>query len=353
MAEEKILTRVRKLLDKANDVSIPEVERQLFLDKADELMIKHAIDEALLMSKMSKEDRRKPINERFRAADENAPHWEKFRTVLRYIARLYHVRSAFYGNSGDVHLVGYFEDVEYVKMKFLNVYLHFSKTIDPRWDKSLTPEHNVYNFKVAGQRWDDIQYAAAMNGVDKPLHWFKPAYRRHCRFIGEEPTRHTQRNFAYRESFAEAFRTRICERIEELMRDRDKATEDAGALVAVKDLGAEVDEMYWSLFPHLRPETAEQRAEREARMAEWERQEQLRKEQHERLLESLSPEERKAYDREQEAEKREQARRDRDYWRQQSKLFDSDGHKGGAASADKVDLSRNEGINTSFTKKEL
>ena len=203
MAEEKILIRVQKLLDKANDPSVTEEERQTFIEGADRLMIKYQIDEAMLMATMTKEERRKPVSVRFHAADADAPHWEKFRTVLQYIAKLHRVRSAFY-TGGDVQLVGFMEDVEYVQMKWLNVYLHFSKTIDPRWDRSLTPEHNVYNFKVAGRQWQDIQYAAAFNGVDKPFHWFKPAYQRHCRFIGEAPTKHTQRNWAYRESFAEA-----------------------------------------------------------------------------------------------------------------------------------------------------
>lgn len=350
MTEEKILDRVRKLLDKANGEGVTEQERQLFLDKADELMIKHAIDEALLMASASKEERRKPVEERFHAADENAPHWEKMRTVMRYIARLYRVRTAFYGMSGDVHLVGFYEDVEYVKMKFLNVYLHFSKTIDPKWDTTLTPEHNVYNFKVAGRQWQDIQYAAAMNGVDKPFHWFKPAYQRHCRHIGEQPTRHTQRNFAYRESFAEAFRTRLCQRIDELMEDRDKQVSEAGALVAVKDLGLDVDELYFTLFPHLRPMSAEDRARLEAE------QERIRKEQEEALLrrlEAMSPQERKEYDREQERQKREDARWSRDYWAKQAKTFDSAGHASGSASADKVNLDRNEGVGGTTGRKEL
>ena len=349
MAEEKILDRVRKLLDLANGAGATDSERQAALDMADKLMLKHAIDEAMLEASMSKEERRKPISSHFQASDPHAPHWQKFKTVMSYLAKLQRVRVAFHYN-GDVTLVGYFEDVEYVKMKFLNVYLHFSKTIDPRWDNALTPEHNVYNFKVAGRQWQDIQEAAAYNGVDKPFHWFKPAYRRHCKLIGEEPTRHTQRNFAYRESFAEAFRTRICERVDQLIKERENMTAEAGALVLMRDLGIEIDEMFYTLFPSFRPATAEEIAAMEARIKERER---LEQEELERKLEAMSPKERAEYDRQQEEERRRQARADKDYWKRLSASYDSAGHAGGRASADKVDLSRNEGVSSSSTRKEL
>lgn len=346
MAEEKILSRVQKLLDKANANGVTEEERKLFLDKADELMFKHSIDEAMLMASMSKEDRRKPISERFHAADPDAPHWEKFRTVLMYIANLQRVRSAFHYD-GDVTLVGYFEDVEYVKMKWLNVYLHFSKTINPRWDTALSPEHNAYNFHRSGTAWTEVEAIAHLNGCSWNIKRLRAGYRAYCDHIGEEATRMTQRNFAYKESFAEAFRTRIAIRIVELMEERDKMASEAGALVAVKDLGLEVDEMYYDLFPNLRPESAEAREAREAakRAAEEEKL---------RWLESLTPAERRKYDEEKERLARNEAKRNAQYWRDQErrerKLRDTAGAANGRASADKVDLNRNDGVGTTTRK---
>lgn len=349
MAEEKILSRVQKLLDKANADGTTEAERQLLLDKADELMIKHAIDDAMLMASMKKEDRRKPISERFRAADPNAPHWEKFRTVLLMIANLHRVRSAFHYD-GDVTLVGYFEDVEYVKMKWLNVYLHFSQTINPRWNTGISPEQNAYNFHRSGTPWTVVEDIARDHGCSWNIKQLRAGYRVYCATIGEEPTRMTQRNTAYKESFAEAFRSRICARIAELIEDRDRMTSEAGALVAVKDLGIEIDEMFYSLFPNLNPEA--QKAAREAR----ERQRQMEEEAHQRWLESLSPAERRKYDREQEEAARRQARYSTRYWarvdRENAKMRDVDGLRNGRASADQVDLGRNEGVQAQ-TRKEL
>jgi hypothetical protein len=348
MAEEKILSRVQKLLDKANAEGTTEAERQLFLDKADDLMIKHALDDAMLQATMSKEERRTPVQDRFQAADANAPHWEKFRTVLLMIANLHRVRSAFHYD-GSVTLVGYFEDVEYVKMKWLNVYLHFSQTINPRWNTGLSPEHNAYNFHRSGTAWTEVEQIAREHGCKWNIKQLRAGYREYCLSIGEEPTRMTQRNFAYKESFAEAFRTRICTRVTDLIEDRDKQTSEAGALVAVKDLGVEIDEMYYSLFPHLRPETAEERAAREE-------QKRMEREAHQRWLESLSPAERRKYDREQEEEARKNARFNERYWKQQDRLNaknrDHDGLRNGRASADQVDLGRTSGVQGQ-TRKEL
>lgn len=341
MAEEKILSRVQKLLDKANADGTTEAERQLLLDKADELMIKHAIDDAMLMATMKKEDRRKPIQDRFQAADANAPHWEKFRTVLMMIANLHRVRTAFHYD-GSVTLVGYFEDVEYVKMKWLNVYLHFSQTINPRWNTGISPEQNAYNFHRSGTPWTVVEDIARDHGCSWNIKQLRAGYRVYCNRIGEEPTRMTQRNTAYKESFAEAFRTRICTRIAELIEDRDKQTSEAGALVAVRDLGIDIDELYYELFPNLDPRRIA--AERAAR----EEQKRKEAEAHQRWLESLTPAERAKYDREQEEAARRQARYSQKYWaridRENAKLRDVDGLRNGRTSADQVDLGRSEGV---------
>lgn len=349
MAEEKILVRVQKLLDKANAEGVTEEERQLFLDKADELMIKHAIDDAMLMATLKKEDRRKPVQDRFKAADPYAPHWEKFRTVLMMIANLHRVRSAFH-HDGSVTLVGYFEDVEYTKMKWLNVYLHFSQTINPRWNPAISPSQNAYNFHRSGTAWTEVEKVARLHDCKWNIKQLRAGYREYCLSIGEEPTRMTQRNNAYKESFAQAFRTRICARIVEMMEKRDAATSEAGALVSIKDLGIEIDAMFYSIFPGLDPATLAR--QRDARIAA----EKAEEERLQKWLESLTPAERARYDRQQEEDARKQARYSERYWarqdRENAKLRDTDGMRNGRTSADQVDLGRSSGV-ASQNRKEL
>jgi hypothetical protein len=336
MAEEKILQRVKKLLDKANDPSVTPEERQAFIEGADKLMIKHEIDEAMLDATLSQSERRKPVKDYFQAADANAEYWEQFRTVMGMICKLHGVRIV-YHYEGDVTLFGFRDDVEYVKMKWLNIYLHFTKMIDPVWDLSLTIDHNVYNFKTAGHPWQDIQHVMfGVTGIDKPLHFFKPSYRRHCKVIGEEPRAHTQRNFAYRNSFTVAFVNRLCARIEIMIEARNEAVAERGALVHVSKAQLDVDEMLYGAYPHLRPQTD---AERQAKLDELRRL-------HQQWLESLSPEERRAYEVEQQRLSRQAAKDNARYWRQQSNAFDAEGANLGRSAADKVDLNRNAATDT-------
>jgi hypothetical protein len=345
MTEEKILTRVRNLLNKANQTEFPE-ERDALIAKADELMIKHTIDEAMLMATMSKNDRRKPVKEHFTAADANAPHWEKFRTVLRHIATLHHCRIVFH-YAGDCTLFGFHEDVEYVKMKWLNVYLHFSRTINPRWDTSLSAGENAYNFHRAGTAWTDVEGVCINAGQKLNVKQLRSAYRAHCAAIGEEPKRMTQSNFYYKEAFAEAFRMRICARIMDLIGSRDSQTAEAGALVAVKDLRSQVDDLFYETYPNRRPMTPEQVAELERLNAEAE-------EALQRRLEAMSPAQRREYDAEQERRHREREKDNAHYWRNQerieSRLNRSGGARSGRVSADQVDLSRTESVNNAGRK---
>lgn len=350
MAEEKILQRVQKLLDLANHPNTPPHERDAAIRRADGLMVKHAIDEAMLDATLTKDERRKPVREVFKAAEANAEYWERFRTVLREIARLQRVRVAFHYN-GETTLIGFRDDVEYVKMKWLSIYLHFTKTIDPTWDFSLTIDHNVYNFKTAGRRWEDIQSIMfGVTGIDKPMHFFKPSYRRHCKTIGEEPRRHTQRNFAYRNSFTEGFISRICARIEEMISERDKTTAESGTMVLMKDVQHEVDEEFYRLFPHHRPMSQRERDEWDAKFqadAEKDRRELEEK------LEAMSADERREYERKRQAEMREEAKRNRQYWRDYEKTLDQEGASMGQASANKVDLNRHASADAAATRKEL
>jgi hypothetical protein len=196
---------------------------------------------------------------------------------------------------------------------------------------ALTIDNNVYNFKTAGHPWQDIQSVMfGVTGIDKPLHFFKPSYRRHCKVLGEEPRAHTQRNYAYRNSFIEGFTTQINARIEAMINERDQTVEEAGAMVHVSKAQLDVDELLYSIYPHMRPTSEEERK----RVAEEARR------LHQEMLEKMSPAERRAYHAEEERLRRQAAKDSADYWKNRSKMFDAEGASLGRASADQVDLNR-------------
>jgi hypothetical protein len=346
MAEEKILDKVRKLLERAGHPNTPEAEREACLAMADKLMVKHAIDEAILDSTRSESDRRKPVKREFRAADPDGVWYIKFRTILAEIGRTVRVRVGLKWN-GDVVVVGYADDVQYYEDLWTRIYFDFLSKLDPKWNHDLSFEHNVYNFKKAGTKWEAIRNIAVANG-----HWVDwpdggaliRAYKRHCRIIGEEPQNHTQRHAAYRESFAEGFTAEICRRLEQMRADAAEQAGESGALV-LYDARQAIDDMWYDLYPKHHPDYQRKI------MEEYEAEKRRQREEHEAWLASLTAEQRARWEKEQEIKRQREAREKEKYWRQQAKessrLWDSAGRQAGRRAGQESDLSRsNTGVRT-------
>lgn len=340
--EEKILDRVRKLLDRANHPGTPEPERDACIAKADSLMLKHAIDEALLDAN-KKGDQRTPVTTTFRAYSEYE-FSAKFQTMLWSMAETLRCRAAVRYN-GDTTVVGMQDDVQYFEMLWTTVYLSFVSKIYPRWNDNLSFDHNVYNFKKAGFKWPAIRETAVGHG-----HWVEwpdggfliRAYKRHAKMVGDESLIKTQRHNAYRASFAEGFVQEICAKLEQ-MRENAKNAESQGApgtALALVSVEERVNEQFYEQFPHHRPMSQEDlEAIREKRRKE--------REEEEARVAAMSPAERKKWEDEQEKERRRQAKASDRFWRDQerrsSSLYDPSGVSAGRQAGAETDLSGGSG----------
>ncbi len=354
-AEDKILDKVRKMLDRANHAGTSEHERDLCIKMADDMMAKHGIEQAQIDAAKDPSERRKPVHRQFKAWDTLV--WRvKFQTIMTEIARTAGVRASVRFD-GDVNLVGMSDDVNYVEMLWTQTYLAFLSKLEPTWDRSLSFEHNVYNFKLAGTKWPLICARAREAGdwVDWPDGGrLKRAYERHCKILGEEPTRHTQRHDVYRESFAEGFETEICHRLRQMRRSRAETTEKAGAGLVLVERDDVVAEAYFSIFPDQRPEVVD--ARRKAQMEEWDKQRQEEEAARTDMLNAMTDKQRAAFlDKEAREERAEAARNER-YWEQRAHRDrpDSDGRRAGRRAGASVDLTRTSGAtNTASTAGEL
>lgn len=354
--EERILERVRKLLDRANHPGTPEPERDACIAKADGLMFKHAIDQAMLDAN-AKSDMRTPVSVTFRAYSESEFKY-KFQTMMSNLATTVRCRVALKWN-GDVIVVGMADDVEFYEMVWTTIYLSFTSKINPKWNDDLSFDHNVYNFKKAGYKWPEICSKARANNHHVP--WpdggaLIRAYKRHAKLAGDTHQVTTQRHAAYRESFTEGFVREICAKLEQMREDQSEVsrTGQPGTELALRGVQDRVDEAFYEAFPNLRPMSDEE-AERIRRdRAEAKRREQ---EELEAKLAAMTPAQRRAWDREQEAERRREERENARYWRQyqreQDRLYDSDGIKAGRQAGAETDLSGGRGHVGSATRKEL
>jgi hypothetical protein len=353
MTEDKILIRVRALLAQANHPNTGDAEREAFLAKVDELMVKHAIDEALLAATQTEAQRQTPVTE-------TVPMWDKgvngqrFRTILLEICRTCRVRAVPVKSRVNdpedqqmVTMVGFRSDVDYAQLLFTTIQFAFIAKIRPSWDPNLEIGANIYNFKVAGFDWEHIYRVAQENGVACIYRHIPGAsgtlWNTYDSYVKRNNLTRikTNRFGAYRESFAEAFVSRMCSRLEEMRMRGKEQVRTSGAELVLVGREEEVDEEFYRRFPHRRPLTAEELRLQNERDLEEAR---LEKEKHAAWLASLSDRERAAYEKKEQKRRQEEAKRSDRYWREYDKQaaarYDSAGMRAGAAAAESVNLNR-------------
>lgn len=380
MAEDKILERVRNLLARAEHPNTPAPEAELCQQQADKLMFKHAIDEAFLRATQSEKERKTPVKKEFQMVSEGTMEfWPEMRTVLGEVAYANRCRAVVSNYAGGtITLVGFADDVAWTEMLFTSIYFSFVRQINPKWDSSLGYDANVYNFKVAGYKWADINNLAVRNGEEtaeimregryysretmryedglvgtgKISGKMISAYKRHAKKIDDNNLVSSQNHDAYRRQFTSAFCNEIARRLRRLAAEQEKEADSIpGAALALVDSRKVVNEEFFNLFPQFRPETDEEIAAREeAELKQREAERAAREE----MLAAMTDKQRYDFlEKEQRAERR-RAERDRRYWEKNSVRYDSSANRRGSSAAANVDL-RKPGarVDTTETRKEL
>lgn len=366
MANEKILDRVRALLAIAEHPNTPPHEADTALTQANRLMAKHAIQEATARAAQTREERRAVERKPFRIHDGDYSEFlVEMRRILQGICK--HNRVAVVITSAyDTELFGMHDDIVWVEQQYMQIYFEFLRKLQPRWDESLGYDANIYNFKVAGYPWSQIDAIAQQNGhvsresmkTERWTHWntgeemtntyptgyfhkLLAAYKRHMKVIGDTTPVATQTHSQYRRDFADGFTSRIRARLEKMAADVAGEVDESAAVV-LYDMKQEIMDEVYSAHPALHPDevSKELRRHREAREARAAAERQAR----ETMLNRMTDKQRAAFlDKERRAEEREEARQDA-YWRKQDrKRRDYAGQVAGQRAASAVSLDRNAG----------
>ncbi|QPX62589.1 hypothetical protein SEA_WOLLYPOG_37 [Arthrobacter phage Wollypog] len=371
MAEEKVLELVRNLLARAEHPNTPAPEAELCFKQADKLMFKHAIDEAFLRSKQSESERKTPIQKKFQMTSEGTMEfWPEMRTVLGEVASANRCRAVVsHYAGGEITLVGFKDDVEWTEMLFTSIYFSFVRQINPKWDTSTSYDANVYNFKVAGYKWRDINaiskanggpdyekyeedWFGRMRGTGKITGQMIGAYKRHAKLIGDTNIVSTQSHDAYRRQFTSAFCNTINRRLAAIAREQEKDADSIpGAALALVDARKVVDEEFYNLFPQFRPMSEEeQERQRQAIREQRERERAAREE----MLAAMTEKQRYEFLEKEQRAARRAAQRDRRYWEKNSMRYDSSAHARGSSAAASVDLNKpGAGVKRSAERKEI
>lgn len=201
---EGIMSKIMKLLERANHPETPPHEALLAEQMAENLMAKHMIDrfEAEQAAKRKGETVRRPVQNEWEM-HMTAHHAEKgtdyasgsefdhqvidmMKNVLKHCNVRVHPTWKYAKvivNEGtpserltqDVTrriytIVGFPEDIAYAERIWFNVFRTFVQNINPQWDKTASLEYNAYNFASAGVSWKNQVLLAETAGDDR-LEW--------------------------------------------------------------------------------------------------------------------------------------------------------------------------------------
>jgi len=352
MTESKILDRVRALLAIAEHPNTTMHEADTALTQANRLMAKHAIDEAIVRAGQNASERRAPSRSKVSLSGSWNEFMPSLRTILGEIAHANRCRVVLIGGR-EAELFGMDEDVRWVEMLYTSVYVQFLTKINPRWDAEKSYDENIYNFKVAGNKWEDIDYTAMMagseSGRDKSGYYHKlvRAYRRHCKLIGDVNPVSTTSFKQFRAQFTNSFVAHLCRRIRAMAEDSaEEAAKVPGSALALADMSDSVRDAFEQAYPEFSREEQAKRdqASREARdIARIQEQKDFDEIGRAQKYDRLESEQRK---------ERAAAKRNNKYWDEQDRKHQSSANARGRAAAASVDLSRKAGSTGAANKRE-
>jgi Protein of unknown function (DUF2786) len=337
--KESVMTLVMKLLTLAEDEGASPHERALAQERADRLMAQHMIEEheARMAAERAGGQVRKPtmteweiVFEELSSDDHSQTHEFQYQliTIMREVLDHCNIRvndNYKYKHGNRIYqLVGFPEDVMYAERVWFNIFKAFVQNVNPQWDNSKTVGENAYNFASAGLSWPQICLQAEKAG-DVRVPWVDrwqcsdpdaPWYTAYTHRNGQMIEKHNapnpkdwnpglgaaikllrmssktyaiehQLSYSYargkhlrvasRNSFAQSYRSTICQRLRDISAERTKEhagekTVDADKFaLALVDTRQRVDEEFYRVFPQYDPEVRRKQQEEAdfLRAAKW------------------------------------------------------------------------------------
>jgi len=265
--KDSLLRKIAGLLAKAEATEF-EAERQTFLAKADELMMKYSVELwELAQHEQSKIDKRQPVVRDFdyHWAFDSGPFpqisealWSLFVTVANYATCtiVYHKQhysgEAKQAKSYTVPVIGTEVDLGYMTLLFTSLMTQLIDAVHPRVDKSKTYEENLRMFREAGWSWPEVGKVIQEAGWDTDLPHKEAsdkatrAYRRACKMFGWEQNYANHKT--YRRNFADGFASRIYTRLAAVRQETEDKVGTSMALVLRDQKKINMDFMF-ELFP--------------------------------------------------------------------------------------------------------
>lgn len=267
---EDMLRKVQALLTRADHPNTPQPEADACRGKAEALMYRYRIDEAMFQQAQPAGMELKPEWATWDVCNARSEFKNYYMHLARYVCDHVGIRQVFKqqdkpvidpdtGNATDhammtvCEAVGYESDLRIAQALYTSCMLAFQLKLEPKYDTSKSNEENAYVMRHAGmEAW---RIAEAIFGrTDKSLRpKVRKMFKEWAEKIGEDPTPLLgQGNLmsSYRADFASGFVYQLRQRL--AMMRMARAEEDAGALVLASRNEA-INETFYAAYPSYRP----------------------------------------------------------------------------------------------------
>jgi hypothetical protein len=266
---DALMRKVHGLLAKADDAACTPPEAEAFRAKAEALMFRYRIDEAMLAQAAPAGAELKPEWKDWvvcGALSEWATHYQHIaRDVMNHVG----VRGVFKQGLRDVYdedgriidkarmyyceAVGYESELRMAEGLYTAAQMAFSGRLEPKYDPALSDQVNAYNMRSAGM--EGWRIAMAIYGRDdKALRpKVRAMFKAEAIKRGEDPSVLLGKGNsvkAFREDFALGFVFTLADRLRQ-MRNARNEMEQAGLVLASRNEA--VNEAFYAVYPQYRP----------------------------------------------------------------------------------------------------
>jgi hypothetical protein len=258
---DKMMDRVRKLLERADHPNTPAPEAATCREQAERIMTKYRIEEEhLIASGDLKTDVISVQSFMMDIGPIESEFLNTYRTMASYAVHHTGCRGVYKydfnrpgGGMMIMEVFGYEADIRYSEALYNAARLLFADRMEPKPDPTLSDEDNVYRMRSAGM--ERIRIAALMGYGDTTSATSKVTrlYKKACAARGEEATLTGKGNSVkdFRSVYADEFKSTFWWRLHQARNAVEAEIEGSGLVLANRE--DRINEAMYNKYPHLRP----------------------------------------------------------------------------------------------------
>lgn len=271
---DDMMRKIQAMLDRADHPNTPGPEADACRAKAEKWMNEYRIEEEELRARGDLHiETITPGSKMVILCPADSPYYNAYWSMACYIGIHTGVRIkskwVFDGNAYSLAaiMVGFEADIRYAESIYTNARLVFGDRMEPKVDRSLSDQENVYRLRSAGIERIKIAKMMGYGETNSATAKVTALYKRACKVRGEDPAL-TGRGTSVK-VFKDTYVSGFLSQFNLNLYNARNAAGTGGTALVLHDRKSAVDEAYYELFPAERPSDLPAVANRKARTRRW------------------------------------------------------------------------------------